>query len=90
MSGGYFDYVQHRIDEAADKVDSYIRRCESDYRDKYGYKPEYSADTLARFRECERTLRRAAAMLQRVDWLVSGEDGEDSFHRRWAEEVSSE
>ena len=87
MSGGYFDYVQYRITQAADEVDQYIRRCESDDTDEYGYKPEYSDETIAKFRECEKTLRRAGEMLQRVDWLVSGDDGEECFHRQWAENV---
>jgi hypothetical protein len=26
-------------------------------------------------------------MAQRVDWLVSGDDGEESFMRRWEKEV---
>jgi hypothetical protein len=26
-------------------------------------------------------------MAQRVDWLVSGDDGESSFLKRWLEEV---
>ena len=89
MSGGHFDYVQYRITQAADEVEQYIRRCELDERDECGYKPEYSPETLEKFRECERTLRRAAAMLQRVDWLASGDDGEDCFHHRWAKEVPS-
>jgi len=27
-------------------------------------------------------LRQAHVYAQRIDWLVSGDDGEDSFHRR--------
>ena len=89
MSGGYFDYMQDRINHAADEVEKYIQKCESAERDEYDYKPEYSAETVEKFRECERALRRAAAMLQRVDWLASGDDGEECFHKRWADEVPS-
>lgn len=87
MSGGHFDYIQYRIEQAADEVEQYIRKCESTETDEYGYREEYSPETIAKFRECESTLRRAAAMLQRVDWLASGDDGEDCFHTRWEEEV---
>lgn len=87
MSGGYFDYIQYRIGQAADEVNSYIRRCESGEKDEFGYGPEYKRETIEKFRECEHTLRRASEMLQRVDWLASGDDGEDSFHKRWSEEV---
>jgi hypothetical protein len=87
MSGGNFDYVQSRIEYAADQVLEYIGRCESPETDEYGYREQYSPETIAKFKECESTLRRAAAMLQRVDWLASGDDGEDCFHKRWEEEV---
>jgi hypothetical protein len=78
MSGGKFEYVQYRISEAAEEVCSYAKECES----------EYTPETLAKFSECILALRRASAMLQRVDWLASGDDGEECFHRRWREEVS--
>jgi hypothetical protein len=55
--------------------------------DKFGYKPEYAPETLAKFRECETTLRKAGIMLQRVDYLACGDDGEDTFHKRWDTEV---
>lgn len=82
MSGGHFDYVQYRIQQAADEVSSYIRRCESNEVDEYGYKPEYSKKTIEKFCECEEALRRAFIMLNRMDWLICGDDGEETFHER--------
>lgn len=87
MSGGRFDYIQYRISQAADEVNQYIRMCESDERDEYGYKPEYSPETLQKFRECELTLRKASVMLHRVDYLSSGDDGEESFCSRWEHDL---
>ena len=26
-------------------------------------------------------------MIQRVDWFISGDDGEDTFHERWKDGV---
>jgi hypothetical protein len=52
----------------------------------YGFPPE----VIARFREAAATCRRAAIMVQRVDWLVSSDDGEDSFLRRWEEDLGGE
>ena len=89
MSGGHFDYVQYRIDDAAETLERYIARCEKGDADAYGNKPEHTERTLAKFRECERTLRRAYAMLHRVDYLISGDDSEASFFKRWDEEVPS-
>ena len=35
-------------------------------------------------------MRAAAIYAQRIDWLVSGDDGEETFHQRLAEELRSE
>lgn len=75
MSGGYFDFEQAGIMRIADDIDDFLSG-------KVDYKPE----TIARLREAERTLRRAHAMAQRVDWLLSGDDGEGRFHERWEQE----
>ncbi len=85
MSGGHFDYIQVRIENAANQVQEYINRCESSETDEYGYKPEFAADIIAKFRECESRLRRAAALLNCVDYLASGNIGEETFRKRWAE-----
>lgn len=91
MSGGYFDYVQYEIEEAANDLLIYIERCEcTDNKDTSGYnsnyRPKYKPETIEKFKECEKALRRAAAMLQRVDWLASSDDSEESFHQRWDNE----
>ena len=86
MSDGYFDYVQHRISGSADELEGYISRCESSGVDMYGDKIEQPPAVLARLRDCEQTLRRASAMLHRADYLISGDDSDLSFLRRWSEE----
>ncbi|MBL0712133.1 MAG: hypothetical protein JJV98_00400 [Desulfosarcina sp.] len=43
---------------------------------------------IEKFKEAMLTLRMAEAMAQRIDWLVSGDDGEESFLRRWNEDMS--
>lgn len=85
MSGGHFDYMQYRITQAADELQNIIEKCEADEPDEYNYKPEFSADIVAKFHECETTLRCAAAMLNCVDYLASGDIGEHTFRKRWAE-----
>lgn len=87
MSGGHFDYSQFQIEQAADTLRAYIDRCNTGEADEYGSKYEYSPKTMERFEECKETLLKAAQMLQRVDWLISGDDGEETFHRLWEEKV---
>jgi len=89
MSGGHFDYQQNVIHDIADEVETLIQTNDIDDKDEYGdvIGRHYSAETIAKFKQAAHTLRRAAAMAQRVDWLVCNDDGEDAFHRRWDKEV---
>ena len=32
---------------------------------------------------------RSYGKLHRIDWLVSGDDGEDTFHARWKEDMAA-
>lgn len=73
MSGGHFNYAQHRIEDIASEIDTLILSYDRGIRD-YD-----SPETINRFRETAHALRRAAEMAQRIDWLVSGDDGEESF-----------
>ena len=88
MSGGPFDDLHGRMTDAADQVDREIRWAQGE-SDEQGYSTQLQPATLDRFRETAQAMRTAAAMLQRVDWLLSGDDGEEEFHERWAEEVPS-
>lgn len=81
MSGGHFDYNQSGITEMADAVTRLIR--DNNRQDEDGYSSNYCQATLEKFSEAEKTLRLAAIMVQGIDWLVCGDDGEDSFHKRW-------
>jgi hypothetical protein len=76
MSGGYFDYVQDRMFRAADRLASLI---ETD--------DQYSKETLAEFGKALTMLRASAIYLQRIDWLISGDDTEESFHKYLKEEL---
>jgi Asp-tRNA(Asn)/Glu-tRNA(Gln) amidotransferase A subunit family amidase len=85
MSGGHFNYDQYRITQMAEDIDTLIRN--NDKPDDDGYARNYSPETLKKFQEAVDTLKAAHAMVQRVDWLVCGDDGEDTFHERWGKEV---
>ena len=80
MSGGEFDYKQYQIGDIADAIELLIE--DNLFKDEYGYCRNYSAETLDKFVEAVKALRIAEAYATRVDWLVSGDDGEDTFHQR--------
>lgn len=84
MSGGAFDYRDYHINDIANRIEEEIRENDSEATDAYGYhiRRGYSAETIQRFREAVKLLREAGAYVHRIDWLLSGDDGEDSFHSR--------
>lgn len=51
------------------------------------YYPDYTPETLAEFRKGVEILKRAIVYAQRIDWLISGDDSEDSFHERLEEDL---
>ena len=103
MSGGHFCYDQYRIGHIADDIEDVIRKNKVEktkdelemwdydedgnvYEDcKYHY--WYEDKTIERFKEAVKVLRQAEVYAQRIDWLLSGDDDEKSFHKRLEEEL---
>lgn len=52
-----------------------------EYADGKEY-PEYTIETLQEFETAAKLLRKAFIYAHRIDWLLSGDDGEDTFHER--------
>lgn len=46
------------------------------------YYPEYTDETIQIFKDAVKILRKAAVYAQRIDWLLSGDDGEDNLKER--------
>lgn len=89
MSGGHFDYVQYRINEAAEQVDDLIFNNNSQRLDDYGQTEgrEYSPEIIEQFKKGANLLRAAYIYLHRIDWLVSCDDGPESFLHRLEEDM---
>ena len=84
MSGGHFDYKQYELGRIADEIEQIILGNDSTEIDQWGSKKGYgfAPETIAEFKKGLDILRQAEIYAQRIDWLVSGDDGEDSFHSR--------
>lgn len=77
MSGGHFDYDQNRIKYVVERLESYLAEDN-----------DYSRATIEKMHDGLEALRIAYIYAQRIDWLLSGDDGEESFHERLDEELS--
>jgi hypothetical protein len=93
MSGGHFDYKQYEISRISDEIEQLIEingkkregRIES-WEGDYHY--EYPPEIVQKFKEAVSHLRVAQIYAHRVDWLISGDDGEESFLRRLNEDLT--
>ena len=48
---------------------------------------KYPDEVIEKFKEGVAVLRKAHIYAQRIDWLISGDDGEESFLKRLKEEL---
>ena len=81
MSGGHFNYAQYKIGDIADSIEQLISEDEDG---------KYTEETIVQFCTALWLLRRAEIYAQRIDWLVSCDDGEESFHKRLALDLAAE
>jgi hypothetical protein len=89
MSGGYFNYDQFRIGQIASDIEQLIINNGNDELNEWGeYRyMQFSPEIIAEFLHGLRVLRQAEVYAQRIDWLLSGDDNEDSFHRRLQQDL---
>lgn len=78
MSGGHFDYRDCHLSDLVDEVERLITTNKTG--DEYGYVRNYASDTIEEFKQAVKAIKRAQVYLHRIDYLVSGDDGEDSFY----------
>jgi len=78
MSGGHFDYSQYKILQIAEEIEKIISE-----NDHY----RFSSDIIEEFVNAIYILKKAYIYAQRIDWLVSDDDGEESFKERLFEEL---
>ena len=102
MSGGAFEYSQYKIRDIHEEIQSRLERMgkelpkeqlryfDKDYLDKYPEERFYadeSEEVKKIFKEGIEILKRAEIYAQRIDWFLSGDDGEDSLIRRLKDDL---
>ena len=94
MSGGRFNYDQRRIGYIAEAIIDEInksgrKKTRQELNSEYWYGDrqelhhyKYPDEVIAKFKDAVNILNIAEVYAQRVDWLLSGDDGEESFLKR--------
>ena len=101
MSGGAFDYAQFRLQQIyesiKDEIDNNnVKPCPNadNSWDEYANKQfhengdkRWKDETINTFKTGLKYIRLAYIYAQRIDWLLSGDDGEDNFHKRLIDDL---
>ena len=77
------DYIKSRWLE--DKEKEYIRKNKHTKPNPF----DYNKETIKELKKGLAILRKAYIYAQRIEWLLSGDDGEESFHKRLKEELDN-
>jgi hypothetical protein len=86
MSGGFFEYQQYAIHRIAEDLETVIlnngkkREHRESWENEYHY--EYPPEVIAKFKEGLELLKKAYIYAHRIDRLLSGDDGDESFLER--------
>ena len=83
MSGGHFndnDYVYYKVSQFADELEQEIaaNNTVNEYGDKYNFDPDVIDYLEAQLPK----LRKMAEIMRHIDYLYSGDHGDDSFMER--------
>ena len=93
MSGGRFDYIERRIPYIAESIQAEIDNNNTKWDGIFSeteWKGErYTKETIEEFKNGIEALRKAYVYARRIDYLLSGDDGEEAFHRRLQEELEN-
>ena len=82
MSGGMFEYNQYRINDMIDEIEKEMQNPSDYVEDKELF--------ILTCKEAIKSLKIAFIFAHRLDWFLSGDDGEDSFYQRLKEDLEKE
>jgi alanine-alpha-ketoisovalerate/valine-pyruvate aminotransferase len=83
MSGGHFNdcgYDYYKVAQFADELEEEIRN--NNVEQEYGYTPNHEPEVIEYLKEQVPKMRKMAEIMRHVDYLYSGDHGDDSFMER--------
>ena len=83
MSGGHFTdcgYDYYKVAQFADELEEEIQN--NNVEQDFGYTPNYSPEVIEYLKEQVPKMRKMAEIMRHIDYLYSGDHGDDSFMER--------
>jgi hypothetical protein len=89
MSGGHWNYLQNRLTEVYQDLEEWVEKNGSHERDDWDdLKYEsYNPDTVRALLLAAKLTRLVQAAITRADYLYCGDDSEESFLKKWEQEL---
>lgn len=89
MSGGYFNYSDFKLELIADDIQQVILENRKTPSELSGceFEWDFRDETIKKFHEAILLLKLARTYVHRIDYLLEGDDGEETFHERLAEDL---
>ena len=93
MSGGAFEYKQYHIEQLIEDMELLLKRVDKEPTDSFECDSlkNYIDDKDSFKKIVEKNidlLRKSYIYTQRLDWFISGDDGEETFYERLEEDFS--
>jgi hypothetical protein len=86
MSGGSFEYKEYQIEYIADEIEAIIKKNgrkkepnEKESWDEETHHHKYHPQVISELKKGVEILRKAHIYAHEIDWLISGDTGEESF-----------
>lgn len=81
MSGGHFDYKESYFGYIADEIEDIIKN--NEIEDKWGHSYSLKPETIEKLRFAIEHLRKSEQLAHDIDYMISGDYGEDNFSDGW-------
>jgi archaellum component FlaC len=82
MSGGHFNdsgYVYYQAHQFADELENEIEKAETNGSDSFH---QYSKETIELLKQQVKAIRKTANIMRHIDYLYSGDIGEENLAQR--------
>jgi hypothetical protein len=89
MSGGSFDYDCFKISQFADNLKARLAS-NKDKDNEFGWCPDFNEETIDLLKQSHKIIDMAGRIAHHIEWLYSGDHGEDTFKELMDEEILKE